>query len=278
MGYDHLWTYDHLSWRRYRDRDWHAAIPWLTGLAAATSRVRLGTMVSSPNFRHPVTMAKEAMTLDHISSGRFVLGVGAGGLGFDATVLGASELPPAERIERFGEFVEALDLLLRQPMTSYRGRWYTVNEARMLPGCVQQPRLPIALASASRRTLALVAQYGDSWITYGDPGRDATEAGTEAAVRRQTQWLADACGVIGRDPKTIDRIFMIGNTDEQPLRSLGQFTDFVGRYAGLGFTDLVFHHPRVDDPVWNEPPEMVEAIASDVLPRLRRRSSDPAGP
>jgi alkanesulfonate monooxygenase SsuD/methylene tetrahydromethanopterin reductase-like flavin-dependent oxidoreductase (luciferase family) len=269
MGYDHLWTYDHLSWRRYRDRDWHAAIPWLTGLAAATSRVRLGTMVSSPNFRHPVTLAKEAMTLDHISSGRFVLGVGAGGLGFDATVLGGSELPPAERIERFGEFVEVLDLLLRQPMTSYRGRWYTVHEARMLPGCVQQPRLPIAVASASRRTLALVARYGDAWITYGDPARDATAAGSEAAVRKQAEWLSDACGVIGRDPRTIDRIFMIGNSEEHPLASVGEFTDFAARYAGLGFTDLVFHHPRADDPVWNEPPEMVEAIATDVLPQLR---------
>ena len=81
LGYDHLWTYDHLSWRRYRDRDWHAAIPWLTGIAMATERVRLGTMVASPNFRHPVTLAKEAMTLDHVSGGRLTLGIGAGGTG-----------------------------------------------------------------------------------------------------------------------------------------------------------------------------------------------------
>lgn len=269
MGYDHLWTYDHLSWRRYRDRDWHAAIPWLTGLAAATSRVRLGTMVATPNFRHPVALAKEAMTLDHVSSGRFVLGVGAGGLGFDATVLGGSELRPAERAERFGEFVEALDLLLRQPMTSYRGRHYRIEQARMLPGCVQQPRLPIAVASAGRRTLALVARYGDAWITYGDPATDGTARGTEAAIRRQSEWLSGACEAAGRDPQTVDRIFMIGNTDEHPLGSAGEFTDFAGRYAGLGFTDLVFHHPRPDDPVWNEPSEMVEVIATDVLPALR---------
>ncbi len=70
LGYDHLWTYDHLSWRRYRDRAWHAAIPWLTGVAGVTSRIRLGTMVASPNFRHPVTLAKDAMTLDNVSNGR----------------------------------------------------------------------------------------------------------------------------------------------------------------------------------------------------------------
>src|SRR5260370_14913486 len=124
MGYDHLWTYDHLSWRRYRDRDWHAAIPWLTGLAAATSRIRLGTMVASPNFRHPVTLAKEAMTLDHVSSGRFVLGVGAGGLGLGAPVVGGSELRPAEPAQGFGEFLEALHLLPRPPRTSCPGRHY----------------------------------------------------------------------------------------------------------------------------------------------------------
>ena len=89
LGYDHLWTYDHLSWRRYRGRAWYSAIPWLTGIAGATDRIRLGTMVASPNLRHPVTLAQDAVTLDHVSSGRFVLGVGAGGLGFDAKVFGA---------------------------------------------------------------------------------------------------------------------------------------------------------------------------------------------
>src|ERR1041384_674352 len=78
LGYAHLWTYDHLSWRRYREEPWHAAVPWLTGLAGVTQRVRLGTMVASPTFRHPVTFAKELLTLDHISGGRFTLGVGAG--------------------------------------------------------------------------------------------------------------------------------------------------------------------------------------------------------
>ena len=114
LGYDHLWTYDHLSWRRYRDRDWHAAIPWLTGLAMATDRIRLGTMVASPNFRHPVTLAKEAMTLDHVSGGRLTLGLGAGGPGFDATVLGGAQPSPSARVARFAEFVEVLDELLQR--------------------------------------------------------------------------------------------------------------------------------------------------------------------
>ncbi len=270
LGYDHLWTYDHLSWRRYRDLPWHATIPWLAGLATATTTVRLGTMVTSPNFRHPVTLAKDAMTLDHISDGRLTLGVGAGGLGFDATVLGGDLLSLPDRRRRLSEFVALLDELLREPTTSFHGAYYTAEEARMLPGCVQRPRLPLALAAGDPSTLALVARYADAWITYGDSShRDLTAKGTESAVKRQADLLTEQCADLGRDPGSIARIYLSGNTDERPLASLAAFTDLVGRYDALGFTDIVFHHPRADDPVWNDPEEIVEAIASEVLPAVR---------
>src|SRR5437879_124850 len=168
LGYDHLWTYDHLSWRRYRDRDWHAAIPWLTGLAAATSRMRLGPMVASPNFRHPVTLAKEAVTLDHVTGGRLTLGLGVGGVGFDSTVLGGAVLAPSERVARFAEFGALLARLLREPATSHRGEYYTADEAQVVPGCAQQPRVPFAVAAGGPATLRIAARYGDAWITYGD--------------------------------------------------------------------------------------------------------------
>jgi alkanesulfonate monooxygenase SsuD/methylene tetrahydromethanopterin reductase-like flavin-dependent oxidoreductase (luciferase family) len=270
LGYDHLWTYDHLSWRRYRDRAWHAAIPWLTGLSAATNRIRLGTMVSTPNFRHPLTLAKEVMTLDHVSGGRFTLGLGVGGRGFDATVLGTETLPKRQQVARFAEFVDVLDRLLRQPATSYHGTWYTIDEARMIPGCLQKPRLPFAIGAGGPRTLAVAARYADTWITYGDTAhRDASAAGTEAVIRAQLERLTHECEVIKRDPSEIRRIYLIGNTDERPLASVEAFTEFAGRYAALGFTDLVFHHPRPDDAVWNDPEEIVERIATQVLPRFR---------
>jgi alkanesulfonate monooxygenase SsuD/methylene tetrahydromethanopterin reductase-like flavin-dependent oxidoreductase (luciferase family) len=269
LGYDHVWTYDHLSWRRYRDHEWHATIPWLTGVAAATSRVRLGTMVASPNFRHPVTLAKDVMTLDHVSDGRVELGLGAGGIGFDATVLGGEVLSPRARADRLVEFVTVIDRLLRDPVTSHRGEYYTVDEARMIPGCVQRPRVPLALAAAGPRTLALTARHGDAWITLGERTHgDATPAGALAAVRAQRDQLRDACDAIGRDPSEIRSIYMIDNTIERPLASVAAFEDFAARYAALGFTDLVFHHPRPDDPVWDDPEEIVERIALDVLPSL----------
>jgi alkanesulfonate monooxygenase SsuD/methylene tetrahydromethanopterin reductase-like flavin-dependent oxidoreductase (luciferase family) len=270
LGYDHLWTYDHLSWRRYRDQAWHAAVPWLTGVAAATERVRIGTLVTSPNFRHPAPLAKEAMTLDHISGGRLVLGIGAGGTGFDATVLGGERLGPGARAARLGEFVEVLDRLLRDGEASHDGPWFRVDGAQVLPGCVQRPRVPFAIAAGSAGTLALTARFADSWVTYGDPEyRDTTAAGVEAAVRAQRALLEAACADIGRDPAGIDSTYLIGNTDERPLAGVGAFVDFAGRAAALGFTDLVFHHPRPGDPVWSEPEEIVERIAVEALPQVR---------
>ncbi|MEV4535322.1 LLM class flavin-dependent oxidoreductase [Asanoa sp. NPDC049518] len=252
MGYDHLWTYDHLSWRRYREHTWHAAMPWLTGIAAKTERIGLGTMVSSPNFRHPVTLAKEAMTLDHISDGRLTLGIGAGGIGFDATVLGGEVLTPGERAARLDEFVGTVDQLLREPATSRRGDYYTVDEARMIPGCVQRPRLPLAVAAGGPRTMKTVIAYADAWITEGDPEK----------IRANAARLDES----GRQ---IDRILLSDNGADRPLASVDAFVDLVGRYQELGFTDLVFHHPRPGDPVWSDDPAMVERIATEVLPKLR---------
>jgi alkanesulfonate monooxygenase SsuD/methylene tetrahydromethanopterin reductase-like flavin-dependent oxidoreductase (luciferase family) len=270
LGYDHLWTYDHLSWRHYRERPWFASIPWLTAAAATTSRIRVGPLVSSPNFRHPVNLAKETMTLDNISGGRAILGVGAGGPGFDSTVLGGELLPPRERAARLEEFVTVLDRLLREPAVTYHGAWYTVDEARMLPGCVQRPRVPIAIAAGGRRTLALAAQYADTWITEaGTLGAPETPDTLDAALRTQVDALARACDAVGRDPATIDRLYMVGWENERPLRSVDAFREFTGRLAALGFTDVVVHDPRADDPARDDPPEILEAIARDALPDVR---------
>lgn len=271
LGYNHLWTYDHLSWRRYRGRPWYSAVPWLTGIAGATDRIRLGTMVAAPNLRHPVTLAQDAVTLDHVSGGRFVLGVGAGGVGFDSTVFGADALTRAELTTRFAEFVALLDRLFRESTVSHRGEYYTVDEACIRPAALQTPRLPLAIAAGGAKTLGLVARFGDAWITHGDTSteRVLTAAGTERVVRDQIHRLEDACAAIGRDPSGIDRFYMIGNTEERPLASTAAFDDFVGRYAAIGFTDLVFHHPRADDDAWNEPASVVDEIAIEVLPKWR---------
>src|SRR5207248_11679651 len=106
LGFEHAWTYDHLAWRTLRESPWFGAVPTLTAAAMATERMRLGPLVASPNFRHPVPLAKELVTLDDISGGRLMLGIGAGGEGWDATMLGQAAWSQRERADRFAEFVD----------------------------------------------------------------------------------------------------------------------------------------------------------------------------
>src|SRR5829696_1372838 len=167
LGFDHAWTYDHLTWTTFRDAPWFGALPTLTAAAEVTERIRLGPLVASPNFRHPVPFAKELVTLDDISRGRLTLGIGGGGTGWDATVLGEEPWSPRERADRFEEFLTLTDLLLRQPATTSAGRFYRAEEARTYPGCVQQPRIPFFVAGVGPRALRLAARHGQAWVTAG---------------------------------------------------------------------------------------------------------------
>ncbi|MCI0686394.1 MAG: LLM class flavin-dependent oxidoreductase [Sporichthyaceae bacterium] len=123
LGFDHAWTYDHLAWRSLADGPWFSTVGTLAAACTVTTRVGLGTWVLSPNFRHPVPWARDVMTLDEMSAGRFLCGIGAGGAGFDASVLGQDPLTPGQLIDRLGEFVELLDLLLTGDHVNYQGSY-----------------------------------------------------------------------------------------------------------------------------------------------------------
>jgi alkanesulfonate monooxygenase SsuD/methylene tetrahydromethanopterin reductase-like flavin-dependent oxidoreductase (luciferase family) len=250
LGFDHAWTYDHLSWRSLADQPWHATIPTLTAAAAATDTIKLGTFVASPNFRHPVPFAKDIATADDISGGRFLLGMGSGGIGFDASVLGQNELTPRQRHERFVEFVTLLDTLLRfedpvdvpGPGISSMGEWFTAHHARMVGTPAQLPRVPFVLAANGPKALALAARYGQGWVTTGSDGATGEEwwSGIATLVKR----FEDAAESQGRDPSTIDRYLSFDSGGQFSLESVGTFEDMVGRAEELGFTDVIAHWPR----------------------------------
>jgi alkanesulfonate monooxygenase SsuD/methylene tetrahydromethanopterin reductase-like flavin-dependent oxidoreductase (luciferase family) len=249
LGFEHAWVYDHLTWRMFRDDTWYGMVPTLTAAAEATSTIRLGPLVSSPNFRHPVPFAKDLATLDDVAGGRLELGFGAGGVGWDATAMGQEAWSRKERTERFEESVELLHLLLSQPATTWRGQWYAAEEARVIPPSVQEPRIPFAIAATGPRGLHLTARFAQTWVTFGpmDVEGELTIDEAVVALRRQGDALEAACAEVGRDHAEVARLVLLGpELPPHGIPSLGEWDELVGRYAEAGITDLVIHWPRPD--------------------------------
>lgn len=284
-GFDHAWTFDHLGWRSLVDGPWFGTVPTLTLAATVTSRIELGTLVTSPNYRHPVPFARELTTLDDISAGRFTLGVGAGGTGYDTTVLGAAGRV-ANRSRRFAEFVELLDALLTTDHVDWSGEYYTAVAARNRPGCVQRPRLPFVVAANGPVAMRVAARFGQGWITTGAPSASLDDWWTTVAeaaerfdaalaeqdrapgeVRRFLQTDAALARKI-REPGDVRRFLQ---TDAAPVYSLSSvecYRDFLGRAAELGFTDVVAPWPRREG-VFAGDEAVLETVAAEVLPALR---------
>lgn len=250
MGFDHAWTYDHLAWRSLADEPWFATVPLLAAAAAVTSRIRLGTWVASPNFRHPVPFAKDVMGLDDVSGGRFVLGVGAGGEGWDAAVLGP---PPSrgERHRRFAEFLALLDQLLTHPVTDVVGQTYTAHQARMIPGTLARPRPPFVVAANGPKAMALAARYGQGWATYGP----SLESGGTATAADQERWWQGLVAMVARFDEAAaasgrpDRVTRWLSLDGAPVFSLVSVetaVEGIERAAALGFDEVVVHRPRAE--------------------------------
>lgn len=161
LGFDHAWTYDHLVWSGLPDQTWFAEVPTLAAAAMVTQRIGLGTFVSSPNYRHPYTYARDVLTLHDLTQGRFICGVGTRGT-LDS-ILGAS-LTIRERVDRFAEFLPARPPAPGRPCRC-SGAWFTTVDARTLPG--DHSVVPLVVAANGPRALRLAAAYGDGWVTTG---------------------------------------------------------------------------------------------------------------
>lgn len=253
-GFDHGWTYDHLAWRDLADQDWYATIPTLTLAATATKRLQLGAWVFSPNFRHPVPLAKELMTLQAISDGRLVPILGAGGTGWDAEVLGQPALNPRQRVDRLAEFATVLDLLLSNAETTWSGEYFHAVRARMNPAG-SRARTPLLLAGNGPRSVRLAARY-DGWVTIGmdTPAAQQWWAGLATAADTYTR-----AGGSGRRMLSLDELPGYDHS------SVECFTDAAGRAAELGFTDVVIHWPRPEEPHRGEE-KVLDRIADRLQP------------
>ncbi|UCH31540.1 MAG: LLM class flavin-dependent oxidoreductase, partial [Candidatus Bathyarchaeota archaeon] len=204
-GFDSIWVPDHfLHWNK-KMMPFFESWSILSALACQTSKIRFGTLVTAMQWRHPAWLAKQALTIDHISNGRLELGLGAGGSSkMEYSMTGVEEWEPSEKVNRFYEYVEIVDQLLRNPVTTYHGKYYQLEEAVVQPDPIQQPRPRLTIGAFGSRMLKIAARFADTWNTLGDP--IANEDSLEI-TKRQIGLLDRFCKQNNRDPQTLKRSF-----------------------------------------------------------------------
>ena len=264
LGFDHAWTYDHLVWAGLPDSPWFGTVPTLTAAAMVTDRIRLGTFVASPNYRHPAAFARDVLALDDISDGRFVCGLGKGG-DIDAGLLG-EQLSVRQRSDRFREFVRLLDRILREDHVTTDGEFYATRDVRNLPGCVQRPRVPFIIAANGPKALRLAAEVGQGWVTLGE--HTETEQQWWDSLARLNNRMDAALEAAGRPTTEFERHLNLDAFRGSAYESVDRFADLAGRAGELGFTDVITHWPRTESP-YAASMQVLESVAVEVLPKLR---------
>lgn len=267
LGFDSLWVADHFVNPYKPETDWFEGWTLLAGLAAMTKTIRIGTMVTHVVYRNPALLARQAMTVDHISNGRLEIGIGSGGSRHCHEMTGVPNWEPKERTQRFIEGVEIVDCLLRQEVTTYEGRYYRVKEALMHPSPVQRPRPPIIVAAHGPKTLKLAARYGDGWSHYW-PGADLTPEEELEVTRGRNEKLTAFAEELGRDPGSIKRSQAAGYASDRPFASIEALHDYVGRYSEIGMNEFILGYtPGFEEfeGRFATKPEQLEQVAAEIL-------------
>ena len=275
LGFDSVWVADHFVNPYLSSGPWFEGWTLLAALAARTTTIRVGTLVTSIIYRNPALLARQALTVDHISQGRLELGIGATSpRDVSHGMTGVKVWDVGERVDRFRETIEIVDQMLRSEVTTYQGHYYQIKEAEMHPAPIQQPRPPLTIAANGPKTLKFAATYGDSWNTYagGPSSREEIEI-----TRQRNEMLNEYAIEVGREPNTITRSLVVGWTHDRPFDSLDSFYEFVGRYREVGINEFVFgywtreeHIPEFGQLLHITDDGMLERIAGEAIPALRK--------
>jgi alkanesulfonate monooxygenase SsuD/methylene tetrahydromethanopterin reductase-like flavin-dependent oxidoreductase (luciferase family) len=198
LGFDVVWTADELLWRHAEGKlqGWWEGVSVTGAIAAATSRVKVGTWVFSALHRNPGIMAKAVETIDEISGGRFVFGLGSGHAGRQAHAFG---LPEDHVYGRFEEAIEIILPLLRKGRADFEGTFHAARDLEQRPRGPRPGRIPIMIGAKGPKMLRLAAQHADIWSWYVNERSDLIEFGPRLAA------LEAACAEVGRDPATIGK-------------------------------------------------------------------------
>ena len=259
--FDTAWIGDTLG--DWRQRSSPLLDPWITlgALATETDNLELGMMVTNLAWRDPVHIARFAMTVDQLSNGRFILGLGCGQVD-DQLMVGRStyEMPAKERVDRLEEGTAVIDRLLRQDTSDFTGTFTQYENAAMAPGCVQRPRLPIALAGNGPRITKMAARVADTWNAWIDI-TDVDEFRRQISER--TAMLDDYLAEIGRDPATLTRSLLALDEAFDAWSDPGAVPALVEKFAPLGFSEFIFYPPEPRD--WKK----FLKVGVDVLEAIR---------
>lgn len=253
LGFDTVWVTDHFITGDEPGEDLepiYEAWTAIAGLAMVTSSIRFGVMVTGNTYRNPALLAKQAVTIDHISNGRLILGIGAGWWVREHDAYGYEMPGNRELVDRFEEALEIITRLQEDERATFKGKYYWVNDAPFEPKPIQKPHIPLMIGSSGPRMLRLTAKYADEWNTRGPV--ETIKPRLEALDRA----LVDA----GRDPKTI--VHSVWPWGEK-WTSVDDVKQMIAEYQEAGFTEIIFSWPG------DEYVDVMHEVARDVLPSLR---------
>jgi len=260
VGYDAVYTYDHLTHPTSPGLWLGEAFTTLTAAAAVTDRVLLGTLVASAVLRTPVALARVAMTVQDITAGRLILGLGMGSPTCALADHGRRD-ELGEMSARFTDVVRGY-LAVLDGATDWEGRTISFHglETTAMPEGAEAPEL--MLAAHGPRALALAAAHADSWNTYGGPGSTTLEAEDYwALLGTQLAGFSDGCAAAGRDPETVRRSLLLGFGRVRPTASVDDYVLAAERAAVLGFNELVVYGPESPAGMGSDPGVHEQALA-----------------
>ncbi|HEU5088814.1 MAG TPA: TIGR03560 family F420-dependent LLM class oxidoreductase, partial [Roseiflexaceae bacterium] len=245
------WLFDHFA-PIQGDLDGSCLEGWTTlaALAAQTTRIRVGLMVTGNTYRHPAVLAHTAATVDVISGGRLDFGIGAGWNEYEHASMGIPLYKPGERIRRLGEACEIAKRLFTQHLTDFDGRYYQLKDARCEPKPIQKPYPPFVIGgSGEQLTLRVVAQYADIWNFAG---------GTVDTFKNKVDILRQHCRDVGRNPDEIElSIQTYVNPD-----NLAAAVDAVQPFVDAGATHIILNMR------YPYPANIIERLATEVIPNI----------
>ncbi len=274
-GWDGVWFADH-----FMPFEGDVGLPiqecWtvLAGLAAAVPRVRLGSIVTGNTYRWPSVLAKQVATVDQISGGRVILGLGAAWQESEHVAYGIPYPSVRERLDRLDEACAVITSLLREDRSSFDGRYYRLVDAPLAPKPVQR-HLPLMIGGGGeRRTLGIAARWADEWNVWGTP----------ELLAHKSAVLEQHCASLGRDPSTIARsanaLLVIGTdpawVEARRARPYGRATilgtpsevvDLVGRYQDIGVGELILPDFTLPDPARKR--DALDLFITEVAPHFR---------